>query len=113
MSVSTVPLIITVVAKIDVWIVGCELKVPTLKSSVTMKIPAGTQPGKTFRIRGEGLPSVYGSGKGDQMVRVAVEIPARLSANQRRALEEFSKVSDNGVFPGIQKVWNQVKHWVG
>ncbi|MBI3616519.1 MAG: molecular chaperone DnaJ [Candidatus Omnitrophica bacterium] len=91
---------------------GAEVQVPTLTGTVTMKIPAGTQPGDIFRLRGKGLSSLRGGGKGDQLVRVAVEIPAPLAAAQRHALEQFSKLSDNGVFPRIQKFWDQAKRWV-
>lgn len=91
---------------------GSEVKVPTLTGTVTMKIPPGTQPGELFRLRGKGLPSLRGGGKGDQLVRVMVEIPAHLSQHQRRALEDFWKLSDNGVFPRIQKFWDQVTRWM-
>ena len=68
---------------------GCELKVPTLSAeTVTMKIPPGTQPGQTFRLRGRGLPHLRG-GKGDLLLRVAVKIPARLTPAQKRLLEQF------------------------
>jgi len=90
---------------------GDELKVPTLSGTVTMKVPAGTQPGEVFRLRGKGLPGIRGSGSGDQMVRVSVEIPTRLSAAHRRVLEEFGKVGDNNTFPGIQKFWDEVQRW--
>ncbi len=91
---------------------GAEVKVPTLTGAVTMKVPAGTQSGEVFRLRGKGLASLRGGGKGDQLVRVKVEIPARLSAAQRQALEQFKNLSDNGAFPGIQKFWEQVKRWM-
>lgn len=90
---------------------GSELSVPTLSGTVTMKIPPGTQPGEIFRLRGKGLPSLRGGGRGDQMVRIQTEVPTHLSGSQRKLLEEFSKTSDNGVFPGIQKFWEQVSRW--
>lgn len=91
---------------------GCELKVPTLEGTVTMKVPAGTQHGETFRLRGKGLPVLHGSGKGDELVRILVEVPSRLNPAQRRVLEQFNQIGDNGVFPGIQKFWDQVKRWM-
>lgn len=91
---------------------GSEVKVPTLTGTVMMKIPPGTQPGELFRLKGKGLPSLRGGGKGDQLVEIAVEIPAQLSQPQRRTLEEFLKLSDNGVFPRIQKFWDQAKRWL-
>ncbi len=91
---------------------GCELKVPTLEGTVTMKVPAGTQYGETFRLRGKGLPVLHGSGKGDELVRILVEVPSRLDPAQRRVLEQFNQIGDNGIFPGIQKFWDQVKRWM-
>ncbi len=92
---------------------GAELKVPTLGGTVTMKVPAGTQPGEVFRLRGKGLPALRGGHRGDQLVRVSVEIPARLSAEQRRSLEQFKQFGDNGAFPKIAKFWEQAKRWLG
>ena len=91
---------------------GGEIQVPTLTGTVTMKIPAGTQPGELFRLRGRALPSLRGGGKGDQIVRIKVEIPSRLSEPQRRALEQFRNLSDNEAFPGIQRFGEQVKRWM-
>ena len=74
-------------------ILGSETEVPTLEGSVKMKIPAGTQSGRIFRLKGKGIPDVYGHGQGDELVRVDVEIPQNLNAQQRRIIEEFAKVS--------------------
>lgn len=90
---------------------GCELKVPTLEGTAMMKVPAGTQPGQLFRLRGKGLPSLHGAPRGDQLVRIAVEIPSRLTASQRALLEQFLKAGDEGSFPGIQKFWDRIKNW--
>ena len=92
--------------------VGSELKVPTLEGIVTMKVPPGSQNGDTFRLRGKGMPSLRGGGRGDQMVHVRVEVPTRLNAAQKRHLEEFDKIGDNGIFPSIQKFWEQAKRWM-
>ena len=92
---------------------GTELKVPTLNGTVTMKVPPGTQPGELFRLRGKGLPSLSGGERGDQLVRLTVEIPKRVTPAQRRLLEEFAQGSDQeGVFPTIQKFWEQVRGWM-
>ncbi|MCX7927129.1 MAG: molecular chaperone DnaJ [Candidatus Omnitrophica bacterium] len=74
-------------------VLGGEIHVPTMTGSVTMKIPAGTQSGKVFRLRGKGIPDVHGRGVGDQLVKINVEIPTRLSPEQRRLMEEFARVS--------------------
>ncbi|MCX5657447.1 MAG: molecular chaperone DnaJ [Candidatus Omnitrophica bacterium] len=69
---------------------GGEIEVPTLNGNVSMKIPAGTQSGKTFRIRGKGFPSLHGYGPGDELVKVAVEVPTNLTAEQKKILKDFS-----------------------
>ncbi|MBI3323391.1 MAG: molecular chaperone DnaJ [Candidatus Omnitrophica bacterium] len=78
---------------------GAEVKVPTLGGTISVKIPPGTQPGQLLRVRGKGLPSVHGGRRGDQIIRVAVKIPSRLSPAQRKQLEEFDRLSDKGFFP--------------
>jgi DnaJ-class molecular chaperone len=70
--------------------------VKTLEGEVEMQVPAGTQSGELLRLRGRGLP---GNGKrGDQLVRVVVEIPRKLSSKQRQLLEEFEKEGKKGFF---------------
>lgn len=70
---------------------GGELEVPTLTGSATMKVPAGTQGGTTFRLRDRGMPSLNGRGKGDLHVEVQVEVPTRLNSDQRERLEAFTE----------------------
>jgi molecular chaperone DnaJ len=72
---------------------GAEIDVPTLEGRVRLKIPEGTQSGKTFRMRGKGLPSVGAPGRGDLHVRIFVEVPSRLNAKQRALLEQFAAES--------------------
>ena len=70
---------------------GAVIKVPTLEGLVDMRVPAGTQSGSTFRIRGKGMPvGPKGSQRGDQHVKVMVETPATLSANQKELLTQFA-----------------------
>ena len=66
---------------------------PTLQGKATLKIPAGTQSGTTFRLKGRGMPHLRGGAHGDQLIRVQVEVPTQLSAEQKKMLEEFSRVS--------------------
>lgn len=68
---------------------GGEVEVPTLKGKKTIKIPAGTQTGKSFRMRGEGLPALRGSIVGDEIVKVVVEIPIDLNEEQQKLLRAF------------------------
>ena len=91
---------------------GCQVKVPTLTEQVTLKIPAGTQPGQIFRLRGKGLPGIRGGASGDQLVKVNVEIPSRLTAAQKKLFETLDQSGENGNFPGIQKFWDGAKRWM-
>ncbi len=68
---------------------GTEVELPTMNGRVSMKIPAGTQSGTVFRVRGKGLPDVHDGRSGDLLVRVTVETPTNLSGSQRRQLEEL------------------------
>ena len=72
---------------------GGTIQVPTLQGKATLKIPAGTQSGTTFRLKGRGMPPLRGSTHGDQLIRVQVEVPTHLSSEQRKILEEFGRVS--------------------
>ncbi len=69
---------------------GGSINVPTLFGKGSLKIPAGTQTGTTFRLRGQGVPYIRGSGKGDLLIRVQVEVPAKLNKEQTKKLEEFA-----------------------
>lgn len=78
---------------------GSEVSVPTLGGNVSMKIPAGTQSGKVFRLKAKGMPDVHAHGHnhGDQYVKVMLEVPERLTAEQKRLLEEFARVSGEDI----------------
>ncbi len=70
---------------------GAEVEVPTLNGKVKYKIPEGTQSETTFRLRGSGIPNMYGSGRGDQFVTVYVETPKNLSSEQKDMLRQFGE----------------------
>ena len=63
---------------------------PTLDGKVVMKVPAGTQSGKVFRLRGKGIPVYGGYGKGDQLVTVVVEVPQRINRKQRKLITDLA-----------------------
>jgi molecular chaperone DnaJ len=69
---------------------GAKVKVPTLDASVTVKVPAGTQNGRTFRVRGKGAPRAKGGGYGDLLVTVNVVVPEKLSHEQKDLLEKLA-----------------------
>ena len=70
---------------------GTELKVPTLYGDVKLSVPQGTQPGAVFKMKGRGLPRHGEWGKGDQYVKVGVEVPRNLSAAQKELLRKFGE----------------------
>lgn len=72
---------------------GDEIEVPTVHGKVKLKVPAGTQPGSTFRLRGKGAPSLRGAGTGDQHVRVTVEVPKKVTEDQAEHLRKFAEAS--------------------
>lgn len=69
---------------------GGEIAVPTLEGKANVKVPAGTQGGQVFKLRGKGILNVNGRGRGDLLARLLVEVPTRLGAEQRQKLEEFA-----------------------
>ncbi|TDQ38050.1 molecular chaperone DnaJ [Aureibacillus halotolerans] len=69
---------------------GDEIEVPTPHGRVKLKIPAGTQTGTKFRLRGKGAPNVRGRGQGDQNISVRVVVPTKLSADQKQLIREFA-----------------------
>ena len=79
---------------------GGTIEVPTLFGKASLKIPVGTQSGTTFRLRSKGMPSLRKGGvQGDQLVRVHVEVPKKLTDEQRTLLEEFAKISGDADQP--------------
>ncbi len=71
---------------------GDETVIPTLTGEETLKIPRGTQPGDTFRLPGQGIPSLRNGRRGDQIVQVQVKTPTRLTKKQEKLLQEFQEL---------------------
>lgn len=92
---------------------GAELEVPTLDGPAKVKMPAGTQSGHTFKLRGRGIADLNGYGRGDEIVRVMVETPRKLSAHQRELLEEFARLSGEEVHPLSKSFLEKVKSMLG
>ncbi|MBM7855710.1 molecular chaperone DnaJ [Desulfohalotomaculum tongense] len=82
---------------------GDEITVPTLDGEAELKVPAGTQTGTIFRMRGKGIPYINGGGRGDQHVRVKVVTPTKLSERQKELLREFAALSGEKVPQGEEK----------
>ena len=75
---------------------GGEIEVPTLEDGEKIRIPAGTQSGHEFRLKGKGMPDIGGGKRGDQIVRIYIDVPRKLTAQQKALLQEFEKISGNG-----------------
>lgn len=92
---------------------GAELDIPTLEGKTSVKIPSGTQSGAVFRLKGKGVPNLNGYDRGDQLVRVHVEVPRKLSAKQRDLLEEFAREGGEEVSPLSKGFFDKVKEMFG
>jgi molecular chaperone DnaJ len=93
---------------------GGSIEVPTLggteeKNSAMLKIPVGTQDGTVFRIRGRGMPNLHGGTKGDQLVRIHIEVPKKLSSEQRQKLEDFAIACGDAENPIEESWWKKAK----
>lgn len=88
---------------------GADLEVPTLDGPVKLKIPAGTQSGKLFRLKGKGIASVHTGRRGDSQVIVRVETPSKLNKRQKELLEEFADISGEDTNPQRKNFFSKVK----
>jgi molecular chaperone DnaJ len=88
---------------------GGEIEVPTLEGKAQIKVPAGTQTGSVFRLRGKGIRNVHGHGNGDLHVQVVVEVPAKLNSEQRAKLKEFADLCDPSVNPRSKSFLEKAK----
>jgi len=88
---------------------GAEVEIPTLDGKITMKIPPGTQSGKTFRLKGRGIQRLDGHGKGDEYLQVTISVPSHLSTEQRRLLVEFARSSGIPIGGGTESLAEKVK----
>jgi len=78
---------------------GADIEVPSLDGKIPIKVPAGTQPGTMFRLKGKGVKNVQGYGHGDLHVRINVEVPTHLSATQKAKLQEFADLCNGQESP--------------
>lgn len=92
---------------------GADIEVPTPHGKMKVKVPAGTQSGNIFRLKGKGVPDVRGYGQGDALVRVVVETPRKLTAKQRELLEEFARLSGEEVHPISKGFFDKMKEMFG
>ena len=88
---------------------GAKVDVPTVTGPAEIEIKPGTQSGDLLRLRGQGLPRVGSSGRGDQLIRMFVEVPTKLSAEQRELLEKFAELAGDEVTPLRRGFLNKLK----
>jgi molecular chaperone DnaJ len=88
---------------------GGEIKVPTLTGTATMKIPAGTQTDRIFRLRGKGVPSLHGHSRGDEYVKVIVRVPTKLNEKQKDLLKEFARLGGEKLSSSKKTIIDKIK----
>lgn len=88
---------------------GTEIQVPTLDGQAPLKVPAGTQPGAMFRLKGKGVKNIQGYGHGDLHVRIHVEVPTHLSSAQKTKLMEFAELCNGKESPISQSFFEKAK----
>lgn len=92
---------------------GTEIDVPSIEGKIRLKIPAGTQSGKVFRLKGKGIASLHTGRRGDMNVVINVEVPTRLTQRQKELLEEFSKISGEDSTPMSKTFFEKVREIFG
>ncbi len=92
---------------------GATIEVPSLDGTKGLKIPAGTQYGSIFRIKGQGLPDMRTHRTGDQLVQVIIETPTRLNAEQQELLKKFAEIENKNVSPKIANFFEKLKRHFG
>lgn len=90
---------------------GETIEVPTLEGLVRMRVPPGSQSGRVFRLKAKGIPSADQRGRGDQRVRILVEVPTFLSDEQRALLERFDGVEVPGQSPLVQEFQEKLEKY--
>lgn len=94
----------SVPVKFSVAALGGKIVVPKLKGKTNLNIPAGTQGGTIFRLRGEGMPALRGSGAGDLLVRVDIDVPKKMTAQEKEALQAYAAACGDEAAP-VSESW--------
>ncbi len=90
-------------------VMGAELEIPTIDGKVKYTLPEGTQSGTTFRLKGKGIPSLNGRGRGDQYVTVYIETPRNLNREQKEALKKFAESVGENNYEERKKFFRKFK----
>lgn len=94
-------------------VLGAQIDVPTIEGKVKMRVPAGTQSAKVFRLRGKGFPVLGGYGKGDELVKVIVEVPEKISKKQKLLIAELAAEMGEEVHPQQKGFLDKLKALFG
>lgn len=92
---------------------GTEIEVPTLDGKVKYNIPEGTQTGSIFRLKNKGIPYLRGNGRGDQYVKVEVEVPKKLNEKQKELLRQFAEISGDELYEQRKGFFDKMKDALG
>jgi molecular chaperone DnaJ len=92
---------------------GDQIPIPTLDGKVELKIPPGTQSGKIFKLKGKGIPHLHGYGKGDELVRVLVWVPTKLSSEEKKLLDELASKENLKPPAGDKSFFEKLKETLG
>ncbi|MEA3327018.1 MAG: molecular chaperone DnaJ [Chloroflexota bacterium] len=94
-------------------VLGDLIHIPTLNGDVDLRIPPGTQPGRVFRLRDRGIPHLRGSGTGDELVTVSIQIPTRLTEDQRDLFEQLAETMDPDIKIQEQSFFDKLREVFG
>jgi molecular chaperone DnaJ len=94
-------------------VLGAEIDTPTVDGIVKMKIPAGTQPGKVFSLKGKGVPRLRNNGRGDQLVIINVDVPTRVSSEQRQLFKKLADTLGSEAVPQEKSFLDRLKESLG
>lgn len=92
---------------------GAEVVVPTIDGRVSYEVHEGTQPGDVFKLKSKGIPRLGGRGRGDQFVRVTIEVPKNLSEKQKAILQEFDSVAEEKNYQKRKSFFDKIKNMFG
>ena len=89
---------------------GAELDVPTIEGTIKYTIPEGTQTGTVFKLRNKGIKYLNSNAKGDQFIKINVDVPTKLSDKQKELLREFAEISGDEVFEQRKGFFDKMKN---
>jgi len=92
---------------------GAEVVVPTIDGRVSYQVREGTQPGDVFKLKGKGIPRIGGRGRGDQFVRMTIEVPKNLTQRQKEILQEFDNVAEEKNYQKRKNFIDKIKDMFG